>query len=137
MNDVFVIGYRIHSVNLLLGTMLNFHEHCSIMKQNDKSEGTCCLQENVKLETIFPLPIPLDCLMTGDHFKFMGNIRRYYKAFQMTSFKSMQVQLLIGCCVDVSQQCDSMCGGVVGCRLSGSNNQGALRFQQLRVWSEL
>ena len=60
----------------------------------DESKGMCCLQRKVKLEEILSPPEPLHSLLTGVHNKskqFMGNIRRYNNAFQMTFFKSNQV----------------------------------------------
>jgi len=54
----------------------------------------CCSNGKIKLVEIFPPPEPLNSLLTGDHPKhreFKRNIRRYNKAFQMTSFKSRKI----------------------------------------------
>ncbi|CAH2094973.1 unnamed protein product [Euphydryas editha] len=76
-----------------IGTMSVVCIHCLALKFKDESKGMCCLQGKVKLEEILSPPEPLHSLLTG-HQKskqFMRNIRRYNKAFQMTSFKSNQV----------------------------------------------
>ncbi|XP_045455661.1 uncharacterized protein LOC123665392 [Melitaea cinxia] len=77
-----------------IGTMSVVCEHCLALQFKDESKGMCCLQGKVKLEEILPPPEPLHSLLTGYHQKskqFMCNIRRYNNAFQMTSFKSKQV----------------------------------------------
>ena len=80
-----------------VGSMTVQCEFCKALKWPGETEGLCCEKGKVKIPLLPKPPEPLASLLLGQHqgsAHFLGNIRCYNSAFQMTSMGCKQVSFL-------------------------------------------
>ena len=80
-----------------VGSMTVQCEFCKALKWPGETEGLCCEKGKVKIPLLPKPPEPLASLLLGQHqgsAHFLGNIRSYNSAFQMTSMGCKQVSFL-------------------------------------------
>ena len=78
-----------------IGPMDTVCTFCQALKWRKESKGLCCSSGKVRLELIQEPPEPLKSLLTGQHEfskHFLGKIRCYNSAFQMTSFGAKEIK---------------------------------------------
>ena len=71
-------------------------QHCQAMKFRDESKGMCCSNGKVNPEPFPPLPQQLAVLFEGTTFQsvcFLQDIRKYDRAFQLTSLGCKEVRM--------------------------------------------
>jgi hypothetical protein len=74
---------------LYIGQMTEVCSHCDALKWPGEAPGMCCSGGKVNVQSLRPLPEPMESLISGTtptSKHFLENIRKYNSCFQMTSF---------------------------------------------------